>query len=267
MSEIKILQQLWQQYTNDNPHVVEIHELFLKKNTQIINDHIALRTINDSRIDIEVLAKPFIKEGYFENGEYKFKAKKLFAKHYQHKDPTKPKIFISQLLLQEFTPFTQSIIKEVVNTIPPSLLDNPAKLLLSGASWDKPNYEVYQALLQESEYAAWFYIFGFRANHFTVFINALSQFNEVFEVNNFLKDHGFTLNESGGEIKGTPTDLLEQSSTKSGIIAVDFTEGSYQIPCCYYEFAKRYPEENGQLYQGFVAASADKIFESTNVNA
>ena len=95
MSEIKILQQLWQQYTNDNPHVVEIHELFLKKNTQIINDHIALRTINDSRIDIEVLAKPFIKEGYFENGEYKFKAKKLFAKHYQHKDPTKPKFLLA----------------------------------------------------------------------------------------------------------------------------------------------------------------------------
>ncbi len=33
----------------------------------------------------------------------------------------------------------------------------------------------------------------------------------------------------------------------------------------FYEFAKRYPTANGKLYQGFVAASADKFFESTNV--
>ncbi|MDF5295491.1 DUF1338 domain-containing protein, partial [Vibrio parahaemolyticus] len=30
------------------------------------------------------------------------------------------------------------------------------------------------------------------------------------------------------------------------------------------EFAKRYPMANGELYPCFVAASADKIFESTN---
>ncbi|MGL4837356.1 MAG: DUF1338 domain-containing protein, partial [Shewanella sp.] len=37
-------------------------------------------------------------------------------------------------------------------------------------------------------------------------------------------------------------------------------------PSCFYEFALRYPKANGELYTGFVAASADKIFESTNVN-
>jgi hypothetical protein len=36
------------------------------------------------------------------------------------------------------------------------------------------------------------------------------------------------------------------------------------VPACYYEFARRYPIANGELYQGFIAASADKIFESTN---
>ncbi len=38
----------------------------------------------------------------------------------------------------------------------------------------------------------------------------------------------------------------------------------HQVPSCYYEFAKRYKDAKGKLYQGFVAASADKIFESTN---
>ncbi len=47
-------------------------------------------------------------------------------------------------------------------------------------------------------------------------------------------------------------------------IPVKFDDGLHNIPGCYYEFAKRYPLANGKLYQGFVAKSADKIFESTN---
>jgi hypothetical protein len=38
----------------------------------------------------------------------------------------------------------------------------------------------------------------------------------------------------------------------------------HEIPTCYYEFARRYPLADGRLYQGFVAASADRIFESTH---
>ncbi|GGG02703.1 MULTISPECIES: DUF1338 domain-containing protein [Cysteiniphilum] len=267
MSHIIILEDLWQQYVDTNPHVQKIYDLFCDHNAQVINDHIALRTINDPRINLDVLAKPFIDEGYFENGDYHFEAKKLYAKHYEYSDTSQPKVFISQLLLEELSPFAQKTINECINKIPQDLLDHPQKLLLSGNSWGKPSHEVYQKLLAESEYAAWFYVFGFRANHFTVFINALDQFDEVHEVNTFLKKHGFDLNSSGGEVKGTPRDLLEQSSTKSGMIKVEFTEGTKEIPCCYYEFAKRYPDHTGKLYQGFVAASADKIFESTNVNA
>ncbi|MDP5190382.1 DUF1338 family protein [Rheinheimera baltica] len=45
---------------------------------------------------------------------------------------------------------------------------------------------------------------------------------------------------------------------------VQFSDGMATIPSCFYEFATRYPMTNGLLYTGFVAASADKIFESTN---
>ena len=47
---------------------------------------------------------------------------------------------------------------------------------------------------------------------------------------------------------------------------VQFSDNTVTLPSCFYEFAQRFPLPNGQLYQGFVAASADKIFESTNVN-
>jgi hypothetical protein len=76
--------------------------------------------------------------------------------------------------------------------------------------------------------------------------------------------NGFSLNSSGGEVKGTPEDLLQQSSTLADKVKVKFIEGTYEIPCCYYEFAQRYYDSTGKLYNGFVAKSADKIFESTN---
>ena len=89
--------------------------------------------------------------------------------------------------------------------------------------------------------------------------------NTIEKVNQLLKDNGFRLNDAGGEIKGTPGELLEQSSTRAGILPVTFIEGVFEIPSCYYEFARRYPDADGQLYSGFIAKSADKIFESTNV--
>ena len=53
------------------------------------------------------------------------------------------------------------------------------------------SYDVYNRLREESEYAAWFYVFGFRANHFTVSINSLKKFNTLVSVNELLKSNGF----------------------------------------------------------------------------
>jgi hypothetical protein len=41
----------------------------------------------------------------------------------------------------------------------------------------------------------------------------LERYSEVQEVNEMIKDNGYILNSSGGEIKGSQNDLLEQSST------------------------------------------------------
>jgi hypothetical protein len=106
--------------------------------------------------------------------------------------------------------------------------------------------------------------FGFRANHFTVDVNALKTFDNLESLNSFLKANGIQLNTSGGEIKGSPRVFIEQSSTLSGEVTVQFADGAKTIPACYYEFARRYTLPNGKLFSGFVAKSADKIFESTD---
>lgn len=260
---VDILDKLWDQYIRDNPHAKEIYDLFVKNGENPINDHIALRTLDDDRINIYKLAEVFIEKGYSICDDYDFAVKKLKAIHLEHSDETQPKVFISQLLTNEFSNELQQTLKRCIDLIPQQLLDNPENLLLSGVSW-QIDYATYQKLLEESEYAAWFYAFGFRANHFTVFINNLKKFAEVSQVNTFLKENGFRLNSSGGEIKGSKDELLEQSSTMSGLAEVNFEDGKREIPSCYYEFAKRYPDNSGKLYQGFVAKSADKIFESTN---
>ncbi len=257
---------LWNDYTNRNPHANKVFQLFHQQGERVINDHIAFRTFNDHRINVDKLADFFIAHGYEEMGTYDFPVKKLFAKHYEHADPTAPKVFISELMTNEFSPALQKIVRDCVRQIPANAVTQE-NFLTSGTFWQPLSYQVYETLLDESEYAAWLYAFGFCANHFTVNVNAFQTIKEICDINTFLQQHGFKLNTSGGLIKGTPMEYLEQSSTLAEEVDVKFIEGTYRIPSCYYEFAKRYALPNGKLYSGFVATSADKIFESTDVKA
>jgi hypothetical protein len=259
----QLFDELWNNYLSVTPSAVKVHELLgSTQKDDVINDHIALRTFNLEKVGLEKLAAHFKAVGYKECGEYHFEAKKLYAKHFEHSDPTKPKVFISELLVEKFSPQLQAIVKDMVAQIDESAItaDN---FLYSGTHW-QVSHEQYKQLLEESEYAAWMAAWGYRANHFTVSINYLQNFSTIEAVNQALKDAGFELNSSGGEIKGSPEVLLEQSSTLADHFNVNFSDGEFSIPSCFYEFALRYEKPDGEIYTGFVAASADKIFESTN---
>ncbi|WP_069660327.1 DUF1338 domain-containing protein [Arcticibacter eurypsychrophilus] len=265
MKKDELLKLLWNNYTLMTPSAKHIHQIFEEKGEQVLNDHIALRTFNDPRVNIQVIAKPFIELGYVEKGEYKFKEKKLLAHHYEHQDDKNaPKIFISELLLEQCSNELQHIVSGVIDQIPNDA-STKENLLLQGRLWDI-SFDDYEILRKESEYASWMYVFGFCANHFTVLVNGLKTLRSLEEVNDFLKSKNFKLNDAGGEIKGTSDQFLQQSSTIADQVPVHFNQDIKNIPSCYYEFARRYPLDDGNLYQGFIAASADKIFESTNVS-
>ena len=260
-----LLGKLWEQYTAITPSAKKIHALLEEKGEIIENDHIAIRTYNDKRVNISVIEKPFLAAGYEAKGEYVFDSKKLYAKHYEHTtDKNAPKIFISELELEKCSQQLQETIKLVLDHSDPSQFESK-DLIFNGAVWNSKSHTIYNALLQESEYAAWLYIYGFRVNHFTINVNKLKKFNDLEALNLFLEENKWMLNSSGGKIKGTPAQLLQQSSTLADLQTIKFDEGQIAIPSCYYEFALRYPMEDGKLYQGFIAASADKIFESTDV--
>lgn len=260
----QLLLNLWNQYIEESPEALKIHQLFIDNGETVINDHIAFRTFADSRVDVEALGKIFINLGYKECEEYNFPHKKLYARHFEHQsDSLQPKIFISQLKTQEFSFKLQNIAQQCIAQIPITQLNTP-EMLYSGRFWPEIDYHIYQELLAESDYAAWLYVFGFRANHFTVAVNHLQKLNDLIMINNLLKANNFNLNHAGGEIKGSPQELLEQSSTMANKVLIKFKQGTYTILNSYYEFAKRYPQKNGTLYQGFISSSADKLFESTN---
>jgi len=259
----ELFDALWADYVALTPQAQRIHALLGDRGEVVRNDHVALRTYALPGIGIAALARPFEAVGYEPRERYRFDDKKLVARYWQHRDPLRPKVFISELCVAELAPGSQQIIDGLVAQLPAGFRER-ADLPWAGRPWRVRRAE-YESLLIESEYAAWVAAFGFRVNHFTVDVNALETFPDLASLNAFLLEHGFTLNTSGGAIKGTRADCLEQSSTRAEEIMVELAGERVKLPSCYYEFAKRYQLPDGQLFQGFVPASADKIFESTDV--
>jgi hypothetical protein len=259
----ELLDALWRDYVATTPQAERIHALLAARGERVQNDHVALRTFGVPGIGIDALARPFEALGWQGRERYRFDDKKLVARYWQHPDRSLPKVFVSELCVGELSARAQELIGGLVAQLPAGFAMR-ADLAWAGRPWQVTR-ATYEALLAESEYAAWVAAFGFRVNHFTVAVDALTTFAGLAELNAFLVAHGFQLNAAGGAIKGTPADGLEQSSTRADAIEVAFADATVRIPSCYYEFARRHRLASGERFEGFVPASADKIFESTDV--
>lgn len=254
---------LWQNYIDITPQAEQIRQLFEATDGDVINDHVAFRTFANTPLQLDNLVPLILDMGYEVQGDYDFKAKKLRAKSFIHPDHTVPKIFISELLTDQLSETAQAIIGKYTAEMTEQSVDH--SVFWSGLHWSTPAWEDYQTVMDESEYGAWLLAIGIRVNHFTVSINHLTSTNSIREVLQRVKDAGFAVNTVGGEVKGTPESLLEQGSSMADRMPFTFADGqSHEIPTCFYEFALRHPDSEGVVYQGFIEANADKIFESTN---
>ncbi|NDV62962.1 DUF1338 domain-containing protein [Puniceicoccales bacterium CK1056] len=255
---------LWEDYIRMAPRAAKIKQLFEEQGETVLNDHVAFRTFGLDPIGLKTLEKPILALGYERFAPYRFEAKKLNAMGYLHPKPEYPRIFLSELEVEALSPKAQSIIQALVGQIDATVVEND-DILWAGPLWSPVAYTDYEQLLEESEYAAWVAALGLHANHFTIAVNHLEKTPSLEAVLDFVESAGYAINESGGRVKGSPDVLLEQGSTLADRMEVNFADGiKRSIPTCYYEFARRYKGPDGALYNGFVAASADKIFESTN---
>lgn len=269
-----IFDHLWRDYVAITPVAQRVHDKLRARGESFGNDHIALRSFDLEPITLDRVAQPFVDAGYQVTGEYHFEQKRLFAKSYSHPSGRWPRVFVSHLLTSHFDVSTQTRIAKIVESLDPAALASPEALLMHTPTWAPVALADYEALLEHSEYAAWVAAFGIRANHFTVHANDLESFDDLAALNAFLVDSGERLNGGDQAIQGDPAQGLEQSSTVADEIewafaaaASDASQQSVRraIPSCYYEFAWRHATANGELFDGFVTGSADKIFESTDV--
>lgn len=254
-------QQLWADFIRIAPHAAEIRARFEEAGEHVENDHVAFRTFALPPINLEALEPEILSLGYELLDEYRFVEKRLRARAYVCEGA--PRIFLSELLVDELSPWAAKMINELVAGIDQP--DHGPGIFMSGRLWSPPDFSMYERLAGESEYAAWLAALGLRPNHFTVSVNALRGFSGVEEVLSFVEAAGYRINAAGGRVKGSSATLLEQGSTLADQVPVEFAGGvKHTVPTCYYEFALRHRDANGRLYDGFVPASADRIFESTH---
>lgn len=264
MTDIRtMLDRLWGDYVTLNPAAGAVYDLLRRHGEQPMNDHVAFRTFDLPGLDIAAIAAHFTDRGYVHGGDYAITEKKVLAVHLEPPEAGLPKVFISHLLTGQCSPALQAAVRGLASHVDLDAVRAP-EFLWSGVPWRPVAFATYETLKAESEYAAWVAAFGYRANHFTVAVHDLAFTQDIRALNAFLKANGVTLNDSGGEVKGDPSVLLEQSSTMAEPVPVGFADGTLMAPGCYYEFAKRYPRPDGSLFPGFIETSATRLFESTN---
>jgi hypothetical protein len=250
---------------------------------EVENDHIAFRTMGVPQLGIRSLEKIWLHYGYRREDPYDFPGKKLDAFWYSPPEPRFPRIFISELRVNELSQESQRIIRSYTDEVAHDPVDDldlddgkAVGKFLHKPLWRMPSWHDYQLLAAESEYAAWVIYNRYYLNHFTISVHNLSQgIDTIPTFNEFVGDRGIRLNDSGGKVKTSPDGLLRQSSTVAQMVSSEFAGGErHEISGSYVEFAERRPlpefagrpksELTRQMRrEGFEAGNADKIFEST----
>ena len=284
----QILDALFKVYESRVPDVRKITQAMINKGmvsdqTDIVNDHIAFRTMGVDHLGIASFEKIFLAHGYKKREYYHFETKKLDAYWYSPPTDDLPRIFISELKVEQLTENTQKIITHYTRKIsadPVDALDlkevEAVAAFFQTPLWELPSKEDYENLLQESEYAAWVIYNRYYLNHYTISVHDLPQpYNRLESFNEFLKSIGIKLNDAGGEIKTSQDGLLRQSSSVANQVEAQFVQGEKKtIAGSYVEFAERSllpefitldPSQLKRIHrrEGFEASNADKIFEST----
>jgi hypothetical protein len=254
----------------------------------IENDHIAFRTLGVAPLGIASLERVFLHFGYARRDRYEFPAKKVSAYWYAPPRDDFPRVFISELQVHHLSPEADAIIRAYTSSVTTDpvdavRLDSAASVVefLHAPLWRTPTWADYQRLRAESEFAAWVIYNRYYLNHFTVSIHNLPDGSNTIEAfNHFLEANGFTLNDSGGTVKVSADGKLRQSSTVAALVHATFDDGEggtevHAIPGSYVEFAERRVVDRfahlpaaavrrEHRRDGFEAANADRIFESTD---
>lgn len=283
-----ILNRLFKPYEDRVPVVDKIMTAMMahgiiEERSDIVNDHIAFRTMGVPHLGVASFEKIFLHYGYQKRDYFHFEGKKLNAWWYSPPEDNYPRIFISELRVNDLSFNAQEIIQSYTSFLTSDPVDDlnlddveEVSHFFEKSLWRLPTFEDYYQLNKESEYAAWVIYNRYYLNHYTISVHALPKgYNTLSQFNSFLESLGVKLNDAGGKIKTSPDGLLLQSSTVADKVEATFANGkTTMIPGSYLEFAERKPLpefkhlpqnelRREHLRDGFETGNADKIFEST----
>ncbi|MDJ0795704.1 MAG: DUF1338 domain-containing protein [Calothrix sp. MO_167.B12] len=288
---------LWQEYSNRVSYARTYQQMITDGGGTIANDHIALRSlrldIDNSpqgkvNLGIEYLHAIAHFLGYTTAGEYFFPDTHLYARHYRHPQQEEwdlPKLFISELIVEELPQTTQELIQETVSSFTPTQIPNTDKAIAPDIAqqlqpiftrpWQPPRRSVVEEVNTVTQYGAWVLLHGYAVNHFTGYVNRQQtpQYPDIEATASGLANLGIPMKE---KIEGSVSVGLRQTAThavKEMVTVLDDATGKeIQIPWtyAYYEIAQRYMVKNQagkeELFDAFLGRSAQQLFEMTRLS-
>ncbi|MBW4677095.1 MAG: DUF1338 domain-containing protein [Desmonostoc geniculatum HA4340-LM1] len=291
---------LWQEYSARVNHARTYQQMITAAGGNVANDHIAFRSLRlfvDSpqgklNLGINYLGQIAEALGYVAFGEYTFAQTHLYARHYHHPQQEElnlPKLFISELIVDELPSNIAQIISQTVSSIQYELA-SPVNSLLEKEEnietiakqlqkiftrpWLPPLRSVVEEVNQVTQYGAWVLLHGYAVNHFTGYVNGqnTTEYPDIDTTASSLANLGVPMK---AEIEGNVACGLRQTATQAVTEMVtvldDNSGGEIQIPWtyAYYEIAQRYPVEvepgKQVLFDAFLGNNAQQLFEMTRL--
>jgi hypothetical protein len=292
-----LINNLWQQYTRRVSYASLYAEMVNERGGKVVHDHLAFRSFNTNTGEQPAGTRAFghLLEmlNYRRSGKYKFPKMMASAVHYEHPDPLLPKIFVSQLEVDELPVWAQKIIKATVFDTPYLLSDQAIELMnilnsqgsitneaaeilteeLTGyfrRPWELPPREDLLKINDVSQYAAWTLLHGNSVNHFAAFTNLqhVPEWPDIEATCMAMAKAGIPMKD---ELEGEKGSILRQSATQAVKETISFSNEEGDIEemdwtYAYYEFTERgyvISDEGEKLFTGFISDQATHLFKMT----
>ncbi|MBD2168327.1 DUF1338 domain-containing protein [Calothrix membranacea FACHB-236] len=298
---LNLYSSLWEEYSTRVSYARSYQQMITAAGGTVANDHIALRSLRLSldtptgkvNLGINYLEQIATALGYTAAGEYIFPETHLYARHYSHPQQAEfdlPKLFISELIVDELpTKIAQYIYQtvsaiddELIYSLPNSLKEDEDEKIIAQQflkmftrPWKTPQRSVVEAVNQVTQYGAWVLLHGYAVNHFTGYVNRqnTTKYPDIDATVQGLINLGVPMK---AEIEGNIACGLRQTATQAVTEMVtvldDSNNAEIQIPWtyAYYEIAQRYPVEiepgKHKLFDAFLGKNAQQLFEMTRLS-
>ena len=294
-----LIDKLWEQFVERVPYARQYAELVIEKGGNVVIDHIAFRTFNthtgEQPEGIRAIKHILNFLGYLPVTKYRFPKKKLNSIHFEHPDKTLPKIFVSQLEVNELPAWAQSVINDTVHNTYYLLSDRSLELLrileenkvlpneaadylvddlaqYFRRPWNIPLKQDVLKINDVSQFGAWVLIHGNAVNHFAVLVNGqnIQEWPDLETTYKALKALKIPMKkniegDSGSMLRQTATLAIKEEADVKGEMGFEKIVWTY----AYFELTERnYIDVGGvrKLFSGFLVEQADHLFNLTETH-